>query len=65
MTKTTNDLKFYLNDELEAVLAKVKTIEGLTDLNIACNKDRNKIMAALEKIESDIDQVQQLIGEIS
>jgi hypothetical protein len=63
MTQTYGDLRFYLNDELEAVLRKVQRIEKMTKNNITQRKNQRKLLKALLKLETDIENVQQLLGE--
>ena len=62
MTRTHVDIKYYFDDELVAVLKRVKDIEKFT-LSNTKGTDRDRLMSALKKLENDIDDVRKILGD--
>lgn len=56
------DLKFYIDDDLEAVLKRVKQLEDDVSENVSRRKDKQRLMKALLEVEDGIHKAKRVLG---
>lgn len=60
---TSNDIKFRIDDELEAILHRIQHLELDIRKQVACKAERDKLLAALAKVEIGVDCSRKILGE--
>lgn len=57
------DVKFQIDDELEAILYLVRRLEGDVLVRLVDESERKQLMAALKDLEDGVHNARQKLGE--